>query len=96
MLGFAGGDDGDDIVKSGWKISISIVHTHTLTGGRAGFHPHNLPSHSLSSNQPHHHAPRVINHTPLRDQRGWKGEQEKARNYGGYRGRQIEVHVYTL
>lgn len=80
-------------------LSLSLC-----SGSRSGFHPsNNLPSHSHTNHTHPHapHAPRVINHTPLRDQKGWKGEggrgeKEKGKSYGSYRGREREVHLYVV
>ncbi|CAI8015155.1 hypothetical protein GBAR_LOCUS9435 [Geodia barretti] len=48
------------------------------------------------SNHAHSHSPMVINHIPLRDKKGWKGdggragERDRGRSYGGFKSKEIE------
>ena len=44
----------------------------------------------------------VINHIPLRDKKGWKGdggrggERDRGRSYGGFKSKEVEVRVLVL
>ena len=73
-------------------LSLSfLLFSLSFAGSRSGFQSH---SHT-------NYAPRVINHAPLRDQKGWKGEggrggdRERGKS-GWYKGREIEVHTSVL
>ena len=54
------------------------------------------------SNHAHSHSPMVINHIPLRDKKGWKGdggrggERDRGRSYGGFKSKEVEVRVLVL
>ena len=51
------------------------------------------------SNHAHSNSHVVIHHTPLRDQKSWKGdggrggERGRGRSYGGFKSKEIEVRV---